>query len=195
MRKIILAVLFLFCANVFSQTHPNTCSSDALPAGQGGGGGGGVVVFPWSSARPFPWTSIQGVWAVASATNSQNNLVFEFRVTRSTEKSKQLFVQIYELDNCKKSYMRGVGIVNSTEKNVVRINMNNVLMKVALFKTTDLEMDTHTCGPKALGVYFYRLMDNHDAEIKSKTSDIPNKESANMLLRKVPNAEQYRCKK
>ena len=194
MRKIILALLLVICTDVFAQPNLNNmCGNGALPAG------GGHDTFPWSIAKPFPWASIQGVWTVVNANEAQKNLVFEFKVTRSTEKSKQLFVQIYERDNCKKSYMRGVGIVNSAEKNVVRINMNNVLMKLALFKTADLEMDAQTCGPKALGVNLYRLIDNDGSEIQSKkprSPALPNEEdSANMLLRKVLNADQYRCKK
>lgn len=192
MKRILLAVLFSFCTTVFAQAT-NVCSNDALPAGKGGGG---VVVFPWSIARPFPWTSIQGVWVVANATNAQSNLVFEFKVTRSTEKMKQLFVQIYERENCKKAYMRGVGIVNTNEKNVVRINMNNVLMKLAMFNTADLEMDTYTCGPKSLGANFYRLVDNDD---RNHTYDLNtgsiNTEESNMILRKISNASQYRCRK
>jgi len=191
MKRLILAVLFAFCTNVFAQST-NICSNDALPAGKGGGG---VVVFPWSIAKPFPWTSIQGVWVVANATNIQSNLVFEFKVTRSTEKMKQLFVQIYERDNCKKAYMRGVGIVNTSEKNVVRINMNNVLMKVGMFNTEDLEMDTYTCGPKSLGATFYRLVDNDDRITYDTSVGAINTEESNMILKKVSNASQYRCKK
>jgi len=193
MKRIVLAVLFAFCTNVFAQST-NICSNDTFPAG--GKGGGGVVVFPWSVARPFPWTSIQGVWVVANANNDQSNLVFEFKVTRSTEKMKQLFVQIYERDNCKKAYMRGVGVVNNTDKNVVRINMNNVLMKVAMFNTADLEMDTNTCGPKSLGANFYRLVDNDDRRTYDfGGSGSINNEESNMILKKVSNASQYRCKK
>ena len=192
MKRLILAVLFAFCTNVFAQTSTNVCSSDSLPAGKGGGG---VVVFPWSIARPFPWTSIQGVWTVANATDAQSNLIFDFKVTRSTDKMKQLFVEIYERNNCKKAYMRGVGIVNTADKNIVRINMNNVLMKLGMFNTADLELDTYTCGPKSLGATFYRLADN-EAQISNYSSGIINAEkSSNMILNKVSNANIYRCKK
>lgn len=192
MKRLILAVLFAFCTNAFAQASINTCSSDALPSGKGGGG---VVVFPWSSARPFPWTSIQGVWIVANANEAQANLIFDFKVTRSTDKMKQLFVEIYERNNCKKAYMRGVGIVNTADKNIVRINMNNVLMKLGLFNTADLELDTYTCGPKSLGATFYRLADN-EATISSFTPGTVNAESSsNMILKKVTNANLYRCKK
>jgi hypothetical protein len=188
MKRLILAVLFVFCSNVFAQVSiNNTCSGTALPSG------GGSDTFPWSVARPFPWTSIQGVWTVVDIEKS--NLVFEFKVTRTTEKSKQLFVEIYERGNCKKAYMRGVGVVNTTEKNVVRINMNNVLMKVAMFNTADLEMDTNTCGPKSLGATFYRLADTADYEMKNEKAMINVEQSSNMILKKVSNSYLYRCKK
>lgn len=190
MKRLILAVLFAFSMNVFAQTSMNVCSNDALPAGKGGG----HDTFPWSSARPFPWSSIQGVWTVANATNAQSNLIFDFKVTRSTDKLKQLFVEIYERNNCKKAYMRGVGIVNTTEKNIVRINMNNILMKVAMFNTADLEMDTYTCGPKSLGATFYRLADN-DAQDIYTTESINAEDSSNMILKKVTNSNLFRCKK
>ncbi len=186
MKTLILAVLFAFCSTVLAQVNTNnTCSGTALPAG-------GHDTFPWSVARPFPWTSIQGVWTVVDLEKS--NLVFEFKVTRTTAKSKQLFVEVYERDNCKKAYMRGVGVVNSTEKNVVRINMNNVLMKIAMFNTADLEMDKSTCGPKSLGATFYRLADNINSGIANERSVINAEQSSNMILKKVSNAYDYRCR-
>lgn len=191
MKKLMLAVLLLFCSGVFAQVNSgNTCTGVAIPAG-------GHDTFPWSIAKPFPWTSIQGVWTVANASKEQESLVFEFKVTRTTDKLKQLFVEIYDRENCKKAAMRGVGVVNTAERNVVRVNLNNVLMKLAMFNTADLEMDTNTCGPKTLGATFYRLIDNKNlpANLKSGTETINTEESSNMILKKISNALDFRCKK
>ncbi len=186
MKKFILAVILVFCVNVFAQ-NTNTCSSTTLPAG-----GGGVTVWPWSLAKPFPWTSIQGVWTAVGADKS--NLVFDFKVTRTTDKIKQLFVEIYNREDCKKAYMRGVGVVNTNQKNVVRVNMNNVLMKLAMFNTADLEMDTYTCGAKTLGATFYRLAEP-ESSVYESTGSVNAFQSSNIILKKVSNANLYRCKK
>ena len=187
MKKFILAVILVFCANVFAQ-NTNTCSSTTFPAS-----GGGVTVWPWSLAKPFPWTSIQGVWTAVGADKS--NLVFEFKVTRSTDKIKQLFVEIYNREDCKKAYMRGVGVVNADQKNVVRVNMNNVLMKLAMFNTADLEMDANSCGTKTLGATFYRLTEPEDSFYENSSGSTNASQSSNIVLKKVSNANLNRCKK
>lgn len=158
----------------------------------GGGSGGGVVVLPWSSAKPFPWTSIQGVW-VASAEKSQD-LYFSFRVTRTTNKLKQLAVEVYQQNNCKKPLMRGVGVQSNSDKNVIRVMMNNYLLKLGSFNTADLDMNPAVCGYRSLGATFHKLSNNNESSRAYPNGTVEMIKAKNVLLKKVSNSLAPKCK-
>jgi hypothetical protein len=172
---------------------PNQCNSDLGPIIYGGGGD----AFPWSAAKPFPWASVEGLWT--SIDDNKSNIIFEFKVTRSTAQLKQLLVSVYDANNCKKANMRGVGLINSFEKNVVRVNMNNVLLKLAMFKMQDLQTNNNSsmCGQKALGASFYRLTEDSDKDLEAnpKSEKLDFEDAASMLLKKISNPSAYKCKK
>lgn len=196
MRKfklILAALLFTFSttlgADAFAEDRAlnstlSSCANESKPFG------GGTDAFPWSIAKPFPWTSIQGIWTATSEDGA--NLYFEFKVTRSTSKIKQLAVEIYHAKDCKKAYMRGVGVTSNTEKNTVRVNMNNVLLKLALFNTADLELTSPSCGYKALGATFFKLNDDGDGTFRAART-ARSTESRNVLLKKISNSSSFKC--
>jgi hypothetical protein len=126
--------------------------------------------------------------------------VFEFKVTRTTDKLKQLSVLIYDMNNCKKMNMRGVGVINNSEKNVVRVNVNNVMLKLAMFKIADLELNSLTCGSRAMGASFFKLADGDDEfenkiQYDVKTQPLDIEDSTSMLLKKISDTTNYECKK
>lgn len=152
---------------------------------------GGVDVFPWSLAQPFPWSSIQGLWKVSD----EPNVVLKFKVTRVSQSSKHLMVEVYDRYNCTGPEFKGVGIINASEKNVVRINLtdtsgNSKLMKLAMFESEALQLDKELCGSSVLAA---SLID-FEIDISSFSAPSPT-EPSNMMLKKITNSLDFKCNK
>ncbi len=150
---------------------------------------GGGDAFPWSSVRTFPWSSIQGLW-MASIDRSQD-LYFSFRVTRTTNKIKQLSVEVYQANNCKKPLMRGVGYQSNYDKNIIRFNMNNYILKMGSFNSSDLDLNPATCGYWTLGANFQRLVNDNQSSKGYSTQTV---KAQNVILKKVSSSTLVKCK-
>ncbi len=178
--KILLVIVSLFFSlNLLSQ---NQCG----PSLQGIGD-----IFPWGQgkAQPFPWTTIQGLWGV----DGNPDLILKLKVIRQTPRLKQLEVEIYSRsESCTVPQMKGVGIVTSFEKNVVRANIDNKLIKLAVFKSLDLELNPQLCGEQIIAVSMIDLGFEYDTSYDALA---PQYETANMVLKKIPMSLDMYCKK
>ena len=187
MKKILLILLFIGSSAFASNGLPNLCEGNEggfVPAGKGG-----HDTLPWSAAKPFPWTTIQGVW---SAQDDQLDLLISFKVIRSTAKLKQLSVEIYDSSNCKTKPLRGVGIL---EKNTVRVNMNDILFKMALFNTADLKLSTNSCRDTAFAATFVNLADNEESSLRPKVDIGFTSGSRSVILKKLSSSTTvYKCR-
>ncbi len=109
--------------------------------------GGGADGFPWSIARPFPWSDIQGVWKLRDGLTP---IYLKAKVVRTTSNRKILSLSVISEGNCAKPIAQGLGYVDFSERNVVRAIMNDGIakyqIKIASFDVRDLEMDAYTCG-------------------------------------------------
>lgn len=196
MKKLaVILTLMLVSLNSFSYAEPtNVCTGQTSIFGGPGGDS-----FPWSDARPFPWSTIQGTWVNKDPFNQ--TLVFIFKVTRSTDKVKQLYAEVYDARECvsasKSSKLKGVGFLSSSERNVVRLNMNNILVKLALFKSEDLDINKYVCGQTTLGATLYRLDQptEFDSGLLIRDTDLEDLESTSYLLKKISNSTEYKCKR
>ena len=90
MKTLIASLVLAF--SIFAQAQ-SQCSVETL---------GGVDPFPFNQgkAQPFPWASIQGIWT----TVDDPNILIKFKVTRESQKTKHLNVEIYSKFDCKKPF-------------------------------------------------------------------------------------------
>ncbi len=178
---LVIASLF-FSFNILAVVQPATCG----PTVQGG-----FDNFPWGlgKAQPFPWTKIQGLWKV----DGDLDLVLKLKVIRQTENLKQLDVQIFsKVHSCNNPIMHGVGIITSLEQNVVRIIIDNKLIKLAVFNSSDLEINAEVCGEQVLAASMFELSSDSGTVLDSET---PPTQVTNMLLKKISTSLDLVCKK
>lgn len=153
-------LLIAFSSISFSQSFPSfdpSFSPSALPSAPADASawqecnakikGGGVDGFPWSIAKPFPWSDIQGVWKLRDGANPY---YLKAKVIRTTSNRKILSLSVISEGNCAKPIAQGLGYIDFSERNVVRAIMNDGIakyqIKIASFDVRDLEMDAYTCG-------------------------------------------------
>jgi len=181
MRIFLLAVLLFF----FSWSNANAQNScNALSVM------GGPDAFPWSVAKPFQWSDIQGLWKV----NGSENIVMKFRVIRQTEQVKQLEIQVYDrIKNCSEPFIKGKGFVSLEEPNIVRMSVGGKLLTFAWFYSVDLEMNPKVCGESVLVANFIDL--NGRAALGRKAGVITTSDSANMMLKKITSSLDLYCRK
>jgi hypothetical protein len=150
---------------------------------------GGVDIFPWKQAQPFPWTTIQGLWKV----QGNADFILKIRVIRQTPRIKQLEAEIYSREeSCSEPKLKGIGLVTAFEKNVVRINVDNKLIKLAIFDSLDLEMNPLTCGQRVMAISMIDLGVDLDSSFVSSENQY---ESTNMVLKKITSSLDLYCKK
>lgn len=171
MKKLLVLVILFIQFGAFAQ---NTCGFTTQ----------GFDNFPWSVAQPFAWNEIQGIWKV----DSQPETLFRFKVTRQTSRFKQLNVEVYSRLDCSQPVMKGIGLVSVFEKNVVRINMDNKLMKIAWFDSRDLKMNPLVCGQTVLATSIIDLEGDlfYTAEEQEPTI---------LMLKKITSSLDLFCKK
>lgn len=175
MKNLLLIVSLFFSLNLWSQDQ---CGQSLQGVGD---------AFPWSLAQPFPWTKIQGLWRV----DGNADLVLKLKVIRQTTSLKQLEVEIYsKSESCLQPKMKGVGLLTSLEKNVVRIIIDNKLIKLAVFNSTDLEMNPDLCGNQIMAISMIDLGFNAALDAPSESSQIKN-----MVLKKITPSLDLFCKK
>lgn len=149
---------------------------------------GGPDYFPWSVAQPFPWAKIQGLWRL----QGDSSLVLKLKVIRQTSRIKQLEVEVYSRSSgCAAPLIKGVGLLNSSEGNVIRINLDNKLIKLAAFNSSDLELNSALCGQQVMAISMIDLGSDFGAPLDT----VNQYQAKNMLLKKFSASLDLNCKK
>lgn len=184
MKKMALVIGFLFFA-LGAHAQTPACGLNK----QGGGD-----IFPWSKAEPFVWETIQGLWKVSD----QPDNIIRMRVVRKDSASSKLEVEVLSRSQCGR-VMRGPGIINDSEPNVVRISLvdstgTTRLMKLAFFDSRDLQMDANLCGQTVLAASVIEIgHESDDKIIKDATKTAEPK--SNMMLKKITPSTDFYCRK
>lgn len=177
MRNLLVIVSLFFSLQVFAQ---NQCGSVLQ---------GIVDVFPWKIAQPFPWTTIQGLWKV----QGNGDFILKIRVIRQTARFKHIEAEIYSREeSCIEPRLKGVGLITAFEKNVVRIKVDNKLIKLAIFDSLDLEMNPEACGQRVMAISMIDLGVDLDSPLASSEAQY---EATNMVLKKITSSLDLYCKK
>ena len=172
---------FILALSVFAQAQ-NQCGVETL---------GGPDLFPFSQgkAQPFPWTAIQGIWT----TLDDPNILIKFKVTRESQKTRHLNVEIYSKIDCKTPLFTGVGLISRAEKNVIRAQLMGrdyvqKLMKLAVFDPDALSMDKNVCSEN---VWAATIIDFEPEE----AYDIEGSSHSNMVLKKITTSLDLYCRR
>ncbi len=177
MRNLLVVASLFFSLNMYAQ---NQCGAVVQGIGDS---------FPWKQAQPFPWTTIQGLWKV----QGNADFILKIRVIRQTARIKQLEAEIYSREeSCTEPRLKGVGLVTAFEKNVVRINVDNKLIKLAIFDSLDLEMNPETCGQRVMAISMIDLGVDLGSPFVSPENQY---ETTNMVLKKITSSLDLYCKK
>ncbi len=180
MRIFLLVVVAL--VSISSASAQERCSGLSIM--------GGVDVFPFSLAKPFQWSDIQGIWKVSGS----ENIVMKFRVIRQTEEVKQLEVQVYDrVKNCSEPFLKGKGFVSTDEPNIIRMSVGGKLLTFAWFYPADLEMNPKDCGESVLVANFIDL--NGRSTAARNRGNLFTSESSNMMLKKITSSLYLYCRK
>lgn len=185
MKFFILALLFT--VSVQSAVQGESCNKKIL---------GGGEVFPWQTAEPFPWKSVQGVWRVQ---NDPDTLI-QFRVLNQNKKERRLAVQVFSRENCAKALYKVPGVISETHPNVMHMQVGENLMKIAWFNTENLKMNPFQCGDFVMAA---SLIAPHDNKFPLTSpggdSTLPPEEdedtTQNFFLKKISNSIEIYCKK
>jgi hypothetical protein len=181
-RHLLVIASLFFSFNLFAASQPLMCG----PTIQGIGD-----AFPWGlgKAQPFPWTKVQGLWRV----DGNLDLVLKLKVIRQTTNLKQLDVQIFsKVHSCNNPIMHGVGIITTLEQNVVRIIIDNKLIKLAAFNASDLEINPAVCGEQVFAASMFELGSDLGTVLDVETQPM---QVTNMLLKKISTSLDLVCKK
>jgi hypothetical protein len=150
---------------------------------------GGGDIFPWSQAQPFPWTKIQGLWII----EGKSDMILRFKVIRQTSRLKQLEVEVFSnAQDCPLLQTTGIGIINASEKNVVRINLGNKFVRLAVFLSDDLKINKEICGSQVMAISMIDLSADTASRVGAAVAEI---ESQNMVLKKITSSMDLYCKK
>jgi hypothetical protein len=185
MKFFILA--FLFSMTLSAAVLEGTCSKNLL---------GGGEVFPWGTAEPFPWKSVQGVWRV----HNDSDTLIQFRVTNSNKKERRLVVQVYSRENCAKPLYKVPGVISETEPNVMRMQIGDNLMKIAWFNTENLKMNPFQCGDFVMAASLIASSDTKTPGSKpGSEGSLPPEDdedtTQNFFLKKISNSLEIYCKR
>lgn len=154
---------------------------------------GGIDLWPWRNAQPFPWNNIQGTWQV---TGSKKPMYFVFKITKDSTARKIIDTRVYEDgDVCSKPSAKGIAYINANAKNTVRAqiadNQYKYLLKLAMFNSTDLNIDNADCGDSVLGASKQIIGSNKPAG--SFDSFLKPTDVDNFLLKKISPLLEYSC--
>lgn len=186
--KAYILVLLVSLSSLAFAGHPaqsnNLCGVDLIDTtGKGGD------LFPWSLAKPFEWSNIQGVWSPFE--KSEHNLTFSFQVTRTTNSINQLFVEIKGDARGSQNVARGIGFISNTEKNVMRVIVGDKMLKFGFFKTADLSIESAICGNKILAVSAYSLNECEDGKC-DEAPEFEYLEKSSIMLKKISSKKSSR---
>ncbi len=156
---------------------------------------GGVDTWPWNVAQPFPWTTIDGIWKLNS---DSSNTYFRIRVTNSNNSRKILAVEKIAAGNCAKPVATGVGFMNSSEKNVVRMIMSDkssrYQLTLAMFDTKVLaDNGISLCGDQVLIANMQPI--GQAARQSRRDAKAQQMKDQLMMLKKIPGPVDSICKK
>ena len=195
--KLMIGVLFFAVSLQASADRAfaavNTCNKTIL---------GGSDVFPWTVAEPFPWKTIQGVWKV----HNNSDMLFQFRVTNPNKKNRRLLVQVYSRENCVEPLYKVPGVISDTEKDVVRLQIDDKLMKLAWFNTAHLKMNPYQCGEFVMAASIIASdvtninvpgfsSGRTDVDLPPPGQDDENSTIENFFLKKISNSLEIYCKR
>ena len=155
---------------------------------------GGVDTWPWNVAQPFPWTTIQGVWKLNS---DSSNTFFRIKVTNSTSDKKILAVEKVTAGNCKSPVAKGIGYINSSEKNVVRMIMSDKTLRyqltLGMFDAKVLANNgISVCGDQVL---IANMQVIGQLKYPRKPINTDQFQAEMMMLKKIPGSIDSICKK
>lgn len=199
MKSILIAAVLVFTSlTATAQIHIVTdknlkCRTDLItkdkdiPSSKKGGGGD---AFPWSLATPFPWEDIHGVWQAYD----QSHISFKFKVVRSTDDMKQLTVEMINIRKKTNQRTKGVGMIMNSEPNVIRMIVEDTLIKIALFNSLDIQA-LPSCGEKVLAASSYKLSCEDELHCDDENADEFEQElKTALLLKKVSNDLRVKAK-
>lgn len=154
----------------------------------------GVGYLPWRYAQPFPWSNIQGTWQVAG---SKKPLYFVFKITKDDTTRKIIDTRVYEDGSaCNAPIAKGMAYIYANAKNTVRAQIADkdykYLLKLAMFNTTDLNIENADCGESVLGASKQVIGATKSNSSGFDTYLRPN-EVDNFLLKKVSSLLEYSC--
>lgn len=187
----LLVVVLLLAVSTTNAASFNTCSTVIQ---------GGSDAFPWNIAEPFPWKIIQGVWKV----HNNPELLFQFRVNNPNKINRRLSVQIFSRENCTKPLYKVPGVISDREKNVVHLQMEDKLIKLAWFNTESLNLNPYQCGEYVMAASMraseeslrhFSTLNLVDVELPPIDQDDENSGNENFFLKKISNSLEIYCKR
>ena len=157
---------------------------------------GGVDGFPWSIARPFPWTDIQGIWKLKDGVVPY---YLKAKIIRTTTNRKTLKLMIVSDGDCSRPVATGVGFIDFSEKNVVRAiisdGMSKYQMKLALFNIKDLAENAQGCDEDVMAASLQVLGTLPEFRSNDLVAGGEEGNAENIMLKKVSKDLSSICKK
>ena len=189
--KLMVGVLFFVVSMQTFAADAITCNKSIL---------GGHDVFPWYTAEPFPWKSIQGVWRV----HDNPDMLFQFKVTNANKKNRRLVVQIFSRENCAEPLYKVPGVISETQKDVLHFQIDDKLMKLAWFNTANLKINPDQCGEYVMAASMIGSAESKNSvpaggrvqvELPPVDQENENSNTENFLLKKLSNSLEIYCKR
>lgn len=163
----------------------------------------GGDAWPWSVAKPFPWSNVAGYWELMGTESTE--MFMKAQVLSTTSDRKFLSISFYKKNICSKTpYAKGTGYIDITEKNVVTALLSDGVyryqMKLGLFNTADLAGgDYNLCGSSIMAASIQVI--ERLSPFSSIRSDLSPSVSASLtdtqkvMLKKVTDDPATICKK
>lgn len=157
----------------------------------------GGDAWPWSIAKPFPWSNIQGYWKLGDDPYSY----LSAKVLSSTNSRKILSLSVHDDGVCSKPYAKGTGYIDISDKNVVRALVTDGIykyqLKLGMFDSRDI-VGLNTCSTNtnivALSIQVIaRVKTANDPIVGPLDPSVT--QMRNMVLKKVPIDVDSACKR
>ncbi|WP_413582899.1 hypothetical protein [Bdellovibrio sp. HCB288] len=168
LRHILLAALLIFSS--VGHAYPSNDEGTIMPSGDNR-----PIPWPWSSAQPFPWDDIQGLWRI-----EQDDYVsyFAFKVVKEkTSGGRQLLVRQIDGET-RRVLAEGVGF--ETGKNILA-QMTSCGGTVYRLRLTSFSLENSPQPPVSGNLYKNSVMVLSVGSLEAKTTS----EMVNLQLSKV----------